>query len=115
MKTQDLEMFTGTEQWYRCQLTGLLYTDGIHYLIENNAAWLVTDSLVNIKHLKQLKGEDFLTVKFKLNEDKESGVYTIDDGNGNILFSHDIEYTDFPLDEIKMFFANGVLMLPSEY
>ena len=46
-----------------------------------------------------------------------------DDGNGNILFVNTYKYTDFPLDEIKMYvvsaedFGEGamMLMLPSEY
>ena len=38
-----------------------------------------------------------------------------DDGNGRIVFSKDIEYTDFPLDEIVFYFTDNVLMLTSEY
>jgi hypothetical protein len=40
---------------------------------------------------------------------------TCDDGNGNIVFTKEIEYTDFPLDEITLYFANNVIHLPSEY
>ena len=38
-----------------------------------------------------------------------------DDGNGNIVFTKEIEHTDFPLDEITLYFANNVIHLPSEY
>jgi hypothetical protein len=40
---------------------------------------------------------------------------TCDDGNGNIVFTKNIEHTDFPLDEITLYFANNVIHLPSEY
>jgi hypothetical protein len=40
---------------------------------------------------------------------------TCDDGNGNIVFTKEIEHTDFPLDEIKLYFADNVIHLPSEY
>jgi hypothetical protein len=40
---------------------------------------------------------------------------TCDDGNGNIVFTKDIEHTDFPLDEITLYFTNNVIHLPSEY
>jgi hypothetical protein len=40
---------------------------------------------------------------------------TCDDGNGNIVFTKEIEHTDFPLDEITLYFANNVIHLPSEY
>ena len=39
----------------------------------------------------------------------------VDDGNGKIVFTKEIEHTDFPLDEITLYFANNVIHLPSEY
>jgi hypothetical protein len=38
-----------------------------------------------------------------------------DDGNGNIVFSKAIEFTDFPLLEIALYFTNKTILLPSEY
>jgi hypothetical protein len=38
-----------------------------------------------------------------------------DDGNSNIVFTKKIEYTDFPLDEITLYFANNVIHLPTEH
>ena len=38
-----------------------------------------------------------------------------DDGNGNVVYSKNIEFTDFPLDEVKLWFANDVIYLPSEH
>ncbi|PYT71004.1 MAG: hypothetical protein DMG42_17830 [Acidobacteria bacterium] len=38
-----------------------------------------------------------------------------DDGNNNIIYTLEIEYTDFPLNEIKFDFANNVILLLSEY
>ena len=40
---------------------------------------------------------------------------TCDDGKGHIVFTKEIEYTDFPLEEITLYFANRVIHLPSEY
>lgn len=37
-----------------------------------------------------------------------------EDGNGNTVFTKEIEFTDFPLDEIAPYFANNVIHLPSE-
>jgi predicted adenine nucleotide alpha hydrolase (AANH) superfamily ATPase len=31
------------------------------------------------------------------------------------VFTKEIEHTDFPLDEITLYFANSVIHLPSEY
>jgi len=38
-----------------------------------------------------------------------------DDGNGNIVFSKQIEFTDFPLAEISLYYCNKTILLPSEY
>jgi hypothetical protein len=40
---------------------------------------------------------------------------TCDDGNDRIVFTKPIEYTDFPLPEIALYFANNTILLPSEY
>ena len=36
-------------------------------------------------------------------------------GNGNPVYTQEIPFTDFPLDEVKLYFANNVIHLPSEY
>jgi len=38
-----------------------------------------------------------------------------DDGNGNIVFTRELEFTDFPLDAIKLYFTDNTILLPSEY
>lgn len=40
---------------------------------------------------------------------------TCDDGDGTVVFSKPIAYTDFPLEDIALYFTNDVILLPSEY
>ena len=40
---------------------------------------------------------------------------TCDDGNGNAVYSKRIPFTDFPLDEISLYYCNKTILLPSEY
>ena len=37
------------------------------------------------------------------------------DRNGRIVFEKAIEYTDFPLAEISLWFTNNTIYLPSEH
>jgi hypothetical protein len=37
------------------------------------------------------------------------------DGNGNVVFRKALDYTDFPLEEITLYFTDRVILLPSEY
>jgi hypothetical protein len=38
-----------------------------------------------------------------------------EDGNGKTVFTKEIEFTDFPLDEITLYFTNNTILLPGEY
>jgi hypothetical protein len=40
---------------------------------------------------------------------------TCGDGNYKLVFAKEIQFTDFPLPEITLWFANGVIYLPSEH
>jgi hypothetical protein len=57
---------------------------------------------------------EFQVWKLTVHPDR-SATLTCDDGNDNIVFTKKIEYTDFPLNEITLYFANHVIHLPSEY
>ena len=37
------------------------------------------------------------------------------DGNEAVVYAQEIPFTDFPLDEVTLWFANGVIYLPSEH
>ena len=68
-----------------------------------------------------MKRSEFVTIDLKrFSEEKQDYtgyeaeiIYT--DGNDNILEKQGYRVTDFPLDELRLFFVNDTLMLPSEY
>ncbi|PJX21929.1 hypothetical protein CAP47_09955 [Psychroflexus sp. S27] len=115
-----LQYFTGTEMFYQIPLLKTRFTDGLKYLSEvAECFWLITDTSVTAKSL--MNRSEFITIDFKkLSEDKQklTGyaaeiIYT--DGNDNILEKHGYRATDFPLEQLRLFFVNDTLMLPSEY
>lgn len=111
----DLTQFTGTENYYFDPLfKDINYTDGIKYLRDNGANWLVLYILTHIKTNKKLqKNLDFLSIKFSAKDN--TGVLTIGDGNDSIIIKENIPYTDFPNGEITLFYMDNVLFLASEY
>jgi len=126
MKTQvneikeRLQFFTGTEMFYQIPLLKTRFTDGLKYLAEvAECFWLITDASVIAKSL--MNRSEFITIDFKrMSEEKQD--YTgyeaeiiYSDGNDNILETHRYNATDFPLDELRLFFVNDTLMLPNEY
>lgn len=110
-----LRQFTGTTHYYRIDSKTLL-TDGAYYLAtQAGAFWLMA---LFSSYLLELRLDDWFTV-LKLKTAGNKTTVTIDDGNGNVLATQEIENSDFPLDEITLYGCwdgeHWVLMLPSEY
>jgi hypothetical protein len=106
----NLEEFSGTETYYKWS-SKIHFTDGIKYLADQCECYWLIDIVGS--YAFTFAGQDFLT--FNLKVEDESGVVTVTDGNDNILATQEIEYTDFPLDEINIWFSNNVIYLPSEH
>ena len=113
---RNLLQFTGTEYWYRHALVrSVLYTDGAKYVAESGGAyWLLDEIAFAQQGNRVVAAEEFQVWKLTVQPD-QSGRLTCEDGNGNVVFSKRLEYTDFPLDEISLYFTNNVILLPGEY
>lgn len=111
----DLAGFTGSENWYRHFLGKSLYTDGVKYVADNAGAYWLLDEIAINQMLPKVKAEEFQLWVLKVDLEKRSGVLTCDDGNGNIVFTKKIDYTDFPLAEVRFYFTDNTILLPSEY
>ena len=116
LSADDLAQFTGTEQWYRHSINStVLCTEGAQYVAEHGEAYWLLDEIALIQpYDKNVAAEEFQVWTLTVRPDKTSTL-ACDDGNGNVVFSKEIPYTDFPLDTIKLYFANNVIHLPSEY
>jgi adenine specific DNA methylase Mod len=111
----DLANFTGSENWYRHWLGKSLYTDGAKYVADQAGAYWLIDEIVTNQTRPKIKAEEFQVWTLKVDLEKHKGVLTCDDGNGNVVFTKRIDYTDFPLPEIKFYCTNDTILLPSEY
>jgi tryptophanase len=115
LREADLANFTGSENWYRHWLGKALYTDGVKYVADQAGAhWLIDEIAINETRPK-VRAEEFQVWTFTVDLDKRKGVLACDDGNGTVVFSKRIDYTEFPLPEIKLYYADGTILLPSEY
>lgn len=109
----DLEQFTGTENWYKHALSGYVYTDGVKYLAEKaEAYWLIDKILIITRYKKKL--QEWRSWILTVNQDK-TAMLECGDGNDNSLYKEKLDYTDFPLNKVEIWFTNGTLFLPSEY
>ncbi|OBX25879.1 hypothetical protein A9996_07635 [Gelidibacter algens] len=117
---EGLQHFRGTEMFYSIPLIKTRFTDGLKYLANvADCFWLITDTSVIAKSL--MNRSEFISIEFKrLSKEKQEVtgyeaeiIYT--DGNDTVLEKQGYRATDFPLDELRLFFVNDTLMLPGEY
>jgi hypothetical protein len=112
----NLRNFTGSENWYRHGLVPtILFTDGAKYVAdEGGAYWLLDEIALAQRYDKRVKAERFQVWTLKVNADR-TATLTCGDGNNNIVYTKEIPFTDFPTDEITLWFANDTIYLPSEH
>jgi len=115
LNREDLDQFIGSEQWYRHSLVrSITYTDGAKYVADHGGAyWLLDEIALAQKFSAAVKAEPFQV--WKLSVSDRRGLLTCDDGNSNLVYTKPIPFTDFPLTEIKFYFTDNVILLPSEY
>lgn len=115
LKAADLDQFVGAQSWYQHGLVrSITYTDGAKYVAdEGGAYWLLDEIALAQRFNTRVKSEPFQVWTLVVH-DREA-VLTCDDGNRNIVYTKPIPFTDFPLPEIRLYFTDDVILLPSEY
>jgi len=113
---QQLQQFTGSIGYHRLY-PGIILTDGSLFLAEKAGCFWLMDLYASYLWMIDGNMEPFTTLKLTVHN--ESGLVIIDDGNESLLYQQKIEYTDFPLAQIKLYACwteeFWVVMLPSEY
>lgn len=112
--------FYGTES-YHWLSERLTLTDGAKYLAEGAECYWLFDIVKSVIFTRFTKDEDFLNVKIEVEQGR--GKVSIDNGNGVVLYTQKLDYTDFPIDSYEFFvckttmrnFPVYVAMLKSEY
>jgi hypothetical protein len=111
-----LMQFTGSEQWYRHSLVRkVLYTEGVQYVAETAGAYWLVDEIAFAQAVPAVAAEEFQHWKLAVDTAKSNAILTCDDGNDRIVMRKKLEFTDFPLDEIRFYFTDNTILLPSEY
>lgn len=92
------------------------YTDGVRYFAQNagnGAYWFIELCAFQIHH-EFKKEQPFISITLKATGDSK-GTVEATDGNENLLFAHELIFTDCPEGEYKFFLIDGTLLLTSEY
>lgn len=112
MAVLDTSGYTGSETFYRHAIVGgVRYTEGVRYVAQAAGAYWLIDEIVLSGISRTAEPWQAWTLKV----DGSRATLTADDGDGRILKTKAIEYTDFPDPEITIWYIDGTLLLPSEY
>ena len=115
LQEADLRQFTGTETWYRHPLARkVLYTDGVQHVAENGEAYWLIDILAFAQEIPALAAESFQFWTLTVRPD-HAATLACEGGNGKVVHTQEIPFTDSPLPVIKFYVTDNVILLPSEY
>jgi hypothetical protein len=90
----------------------------VKYLAEEAEAFWLIDAIASWQVSPKVKRDPMLQEiqfwKLRVNPDN-SAVLTCERDTDDVALTQAIEFTDFPLESVKLYLSNRVLMLPSEY
>ena len=112
----ELRQFTGSEHWYRHGLVrSILFTDGAKFLADRGGAyWLLDEIALAQRFDAGVAAEAFQLWKLAVRPDR-SATLACEDGNGKVILTKEIPATDFPLEEIELYYIDRTILLPGEY
>lgn len=110
-----LSQFTGSECWYRHGLVRqILFTDGAKYVAdEGGAYWLLDEIAFAQRFEKRVRAEEFQVWRLTVKPD-QTATLVCEDGNHRTVFTKALDFTDFPIERIELWFENNTIYLPSE-
>ena len=88
-------------------------TDGVIAIAEAAGCYWLLD-IIGSNQKNKLLDLNFQVWKLVVNHEDSTAVVS-GYNDTTLIVKQDIPYTDFPLDEFKLFLMNGVILLPSEH
>ncbi len=112
----DLNQFTGTSRYHTISpFKGFpVATDGVIALAKEADCFGLLDAIGSYQGNNKKLDPEFQVWKLKVNPNDNSAVLR-GYNDQTLAVEQKITYTDFPLNEIKLYVINNVILLPSEY
>lgn len=116
---KSLKEFHGTSEYHKHLYPGrpaILLTDGCKFVRDRlNACWLF-DAILSYQRDLQAKQVRFQIWELKqLRKDLSWLLTCRENKDSKPIVTQSIKYSDFPIEEIKIWLINKVALLPSEY
>lgn len=110
-----LRTFTGTTEYHR-HWSGMRCTDGVKFLVETAKAYWLLDLIASwqLEALRDAWLQEFQLWELFVRADRTATAVCSRDSE-DVAFRQEIEFTDFPLEYVKVYVEGGVVLLPSEH
>ena len=116
---RQLKEFRGTEFYHKHLFPGkspILLTDGCDFVRENCKAYWLFDAILSYQLEKRVRDIPFQIWELRQQRSDLSWLLTCrEDVGKKPLIIQQIGFSDFPLEGIKIWFVDGVALLPAEY
>jgi hypothetical protein len=111
-----LRSFSGTEEYHAHWSRMLVFTDGVKFLAETATAYWLIDAIASWQPRAQGDAwlREFQLWELFVSEDRKALLVCSRDSEDE-AFRQEIEFTDFPLDSMRLYVEGNVLLLPSEH
>ena len=112
LTARDLDQFRGGRPHHAHHLGGR-YSEGVRFLAEKGKAWWLVGAILSFQRELLARREPFQV--WTLRRLATRSVLEMTDGESeSTLLRKDIGEMNFPLNELTLLYADGVLMLPAE-
>jgi len=119
LRESDLTQFCGSAEFYQHWTKRLVYTEGVQYMAERGGAYWLIDAVASYQSDQRIASRqdlvDFQQWQLAVAQDKSAVLTMRGDSDQPAVITQEIPFTDFPLEQIKLYVSGGTLMLPSEY
>ena len=116
---EELKQFHGTQEYHKHLFPGkspILLTDGCKYIRDACKAYWLFDAILSYQCEQRLRGVNFQVWELRqLRKDLTWQLTCREDTGKKPLIRQSIEFSDFPIDNIKIWVIDRVALLPSEY
>lgn len=96
LDAHELAQFTGTSNWYRHGLVRtVLFTDGARYVADRAGAYWLLDEIALAQVGERKVAREAIQL-WRLAVAGTVGTLTCEDGNGHVVLTQPIPFTEFP-------------------
>ena len=113
---EALNHFIGSQCSYQHPLVKTVtYTEGVKFVAEAGPAYWLIDDIAIAQGDPLVAKNEFQVWTLTVNPDQSATLICQDGNNKEPIHSTKYGYTDFPMEQITLYYSNNTILLPTEW